>query len=185
MAAAAKKTAEEIHRELQELQRQHREVPPPRPSTLSLSLRGHRGVSPDLFACPRVLLPSRKSASTYVTPKASDAASPPPAPAPAPEAPARSAALPDPPRSRWTSPSPSAGFFLPWLKWMALELMGMMRRRRGVRMDQMLLKVVRGGKPVMVGSGGMGASGYPGGSLIISCQSLSRGRLPRKRIRAW
>lgn len=46
---------------------------------------------------------------------------------------------------------------------MALELMGMMRRRRGVRMDQMLLKVVRGGEPVMVGSGGMGASGYPGG----------------------
>uniref|UniRef100_A0A8R7R5Q8 Uncharacterized protein n=1 Tax=Triticum urartu TaxID=4572 RepID=A0A8R7R5Q8_TRIUA len=56
---------------------------------------------------------------------------------------------------------------------MALELMGMMRRRRGVRMDQMLLKVVRGGELVMVGSGGMGASGYPGGSLIISCQSLS------------
>lgn len=27
-------------------------------------------------------------------------------------------------------------------------------------MDQLLLKVVRGGEPVMVGSGGMGASGY-------------------------
>lgn len=36
-----------------------------------------------------------------------------------------------------------------------------------------------------LGSGGMGASGCQGGSLITRCRSLSRGSSPRMRTRAW
>jgi hypothetical protein len=86
MAAATEKTAEDIRRELQELQRQHREVPlSPLSSTSLEASASPRCFRPDLFPCSS---PPRRSPSDCATPAAFAVAPP----ASVPEGPARSAA---------------------------------------------------------------------------------------------